>query len=95
MKATYERAVVAECPSDGATIIYDLRVETDGHWFEVETLNRSIAAATKRPLFQEDLTQRIVSELQKRAVTTCVVTTVGLHSGVKITAVAVAKGAAK
>lgn len=80
MKNVYEVEVRAQCPvNDGDTDLYLFTIEST-ELIEVEKIVAFIKAnANKKKIFQEALTQRCAVALG------ATVTSVGYHSGVKVT----------
>lgn len=83
MKCTYEYEVRAQCPVNPAdTDLYAFKIESEA-LIEVEKIVGFFAEnAGKAKVFQEALTQACAVTLGAR------VTSVGFHSGVKVTCVA-------
>lgn len=83
MKCTYEIEVRAQCPVNPADVdLYAVQIESES-LIEVEKILAFFAAhAGDRHVFQEALTQLAAVSIGAK------VTTVGYHSGVKVTCVA-------
>lgn len=83
MKNTYEIEVRAQCPVNPTdTDLYQFKIESESI-IEVEKIVEFFAKnAGRREVFQETLTQQCSVTLGAR------VTSVGWHSGVKVTCVA-------
>lgn len=81
MKVAYELRVQCNCPVDGRGDVYDVTIVSDRTIF-CEKINEVTAALSSERIPQEELTDRLHRELRAE------VTTVGWHSGVKVTATA-------
>ena len=83
MKCSYEVEVRAQCPvMPDDTDVYQFTIESESI-VQVERIVEFIGAnAGKKHIFQEDLTNKCAVALGAR------VTSVGWHSGVKVTCVA-------
>jgi len=80
----YVLTVTAKCPVAFDYVdVYDLTVEAEQRTIPVEDILDAIARLTEKPIFQEELTERLSEELR------ATVETFGTHSGVKTTCVAV------
>ena len=75
---SYEFDIVARCPVDDTCDVYEARLDTHT-MVDVESILEVIRTYVYRSIFQEHLT----AELQARF--GGVLTTVGYHSGVKVT----------
>lgn len=76
MNVTHRLTITANCPVDDQADVYRVTVETD-RVLPVETILEGVAALTRQPLFQEELTERLAELLG------AVVTTKGTHTGVR------------
>lgn len=83
MKNTYEIGVRAQCPvNKGDTDLYAFTIESEG-LIEVEKIVAFFSSrAGAKNVFQETLTQQCAVSLGAK------VTSVGYHSGVKVTCIA-------
>lgn len=79
MKNTYEYQVRAQCPVNPSdTDLYDMMIRSEST-IEVEKITEFFAKHAKENIFQEVLTQKCAVTLGAH------VTSVGYHSGVKVT----------
>lgn len=78
MTCLYEFQTNARCPADGAVITFDVQVISE-RMITVEDLLSLTNRLTGKPIMQEPFTARLADELSAK------VTTIGTHSGVKIT----------
>lgn len=78
MDVTYEFQTRVTCPVDGERILLAVSVRSD-EMIPVEDLLRSVADITASPVMQEPFTEILAHRWGVR------VSTVGVHSGVKIT----------
>lgn len=94
MKTSYEFNVLAICPVDGAMITYAITVLLNHRTIMVEELIGIVQGLIDEPVLQEDLTTRLYCKIRDRFGPTKDgrldgrITTVGVHSGVKITCTA-------
>ena len=79
MRITYEFQTVARCPVDDAVTIMDVTVGPTDRLIEVESILAKVRKATRQPIMQEPFTENLAQSLD------ATVTTVGIHSGVRIT----------
>lgn len=80
MRVTHEFKLTARCPVDATFDTYIVTVETD-HQIDVEHILKTAASchSTEEYIYQEDLTQRLATQLELP------VTTRGTHSAVVTT----------
>lgn len=82
MKNTYQFEVKAQCPVNPSdTDLYAFTIESES-LIEVEKIVEFFAAHAKEKVFQEALTQQCAVALGAKT------TSIGYHSGVKVTCVA-------
>ena len=75
MKVVYRTTFAATCPVDGSDDVYRVRVRSD--WMiPVEEIVAALGELRGKPIYQEELTQRLADELGAE------VATRGAHSGV-------------
>ena len=85
MRTTYELTATLQCPKDQKLIAYSVTLEEDDKLIEVETILAEIEKiAADGPIMQEPFTETLASRLAALGHYPNV-TTVGVHSGVKIT----------
>lgn len=78
MKSTYEFKAFAECPIDGERIEFAITVAVEG-MVNVEDILERCKRLTASAIMQEPFTEKLAALLEAE------VTTIGTHSGVKIT----------
>lgn len=78
MRTVYAFEARAVCPVDDETIKFSVTIEVEG-MIKVEDIHRHSAALTDKPIMQEPYTHELAALFDAR------VTTIGTHSGVKIT----------
>lgn len=84
MRVEHCLTIFSLCPIDGRRDVYKMIVRTQ-RMIRVEDILAAVEAATKKPVFQEDLTEHLAKAIG------CEIETQGWHGEVQTTVVCVGK----